>query len=544
MPPSFPGSVSTICSAPPPARGKVVSTKPRSCARHAATSSSAATGRSGRSEAVAPARSGSPETKNGLEVALKIVPREGKAAYRAEREAEAAARLRHHRASAPTSARRQHVYIAYEYVPGRTFRKASERRARRRRRPSRPRPSLDALSHAHTRHRPPRRQTREHPLVEEGVEVSIRLLDFGLAQFEEVDALTATGATSPGHPRLHLARAPAQGSRQRAPPAMSGPWASSCGNRWRAFNPSSQRPPVEDSRDDRGGGSPAPAGKTGSPETPARRVEAGARAPPARRPPAPRWRKELRPPLEAGGVRRRWQGPSRGKISPSVRSRRARRTDAGAGAAMLPFYPRLSAAARGLAGLPAFLEPRAGLALTLVAPILPLGIVSLGLASSTAPSRSPGSPLLARCRYGSRVRRRAGSRAVGLLALVPLVAVPGARSATRRAPQALAAVPVAAFAAGLRGWDLPFRQGAEPPLGIQGDAGAAPQPLACSEASTRAVSPSRPGACRVAVALPFARTPWRLAGIGAARSRPRSSRRRRSGSAVRTPVWLASPRSC
>src|SRR5881398_2917809 len=37
------------------------------------------------------------DEQTGLDVALKIVAREGKAAYRAEREAEAAARLRHER---------------------------------------------------------------------------------------------------------------------------------------------------------------------------------------------------------------------------------------------------------------------------------------------------------------------------------------------------------------------------------------------------------------------------------------------------------------
>src|SRR5204863_1667495 len=61
-----------------------------------------------------------------LDVALKIVAREGKAAARAEREAEAAARLRH-----PACLRTyglahdsRHVYIAYEFVPGQTFREA------------------------------------------------------------------------------------------------------------------------------------------------------------------------------------------------------------------------------------------------------------------------------------------------------------------------------------------------------------------------------------------------------------------------------------
>ena len=66
------------------------------------------------------------DEQTGLDVALKIVPREGKAGLRAEREAEAASRLRH-----PTCLRayafgreRGHVYIAYEYAPGGTFRDA------------------------------------------------------------------------------------------------------------------------------------------------------------------------------------------------------------------------------------------------------------------------------------------------------------------------------------------------------------------------------------------------------------------------------------
>src|SRR3989440_12940328 len=63
---------------------------------------------------------------NGLDVALKIVPREGKAGSRAEREAEAASRLRHPSCQRAYGFGRdsQHVYIAYEYVPGRTFREA------------------------------------------------------------------------------------------------------------------------------------------------------------------------------------------------------------------------------------------------------------------------------------------------------------------------------------------------------------------------------------------------------------------------------------
>ena len=61
---------------------------------------------------------------NGLDVALKIVAREGKAGTRAEREAEAAARLRHPRClrAYAFDGDERNVYIAYEYVPGRTMR--------------------------------------------------------------------------------------------------------------------------------------------------------------------------------------------------------------------------------------------------------------------------------------------------------------------------------------------------------------------------------------------------------------------------------------
>jgi hypothetical protein len=62
------------------------------------------------------------DERTGLDVALKIVPREGKAATRAEREALAAAKLRHERCLRAYGLDRdaRNVYIAYEYVPGQT----------------------------------------------------------------------------------------------------------------------------------------------------------------------------------------------------------------------------------------------------------------------------------------------------------------------------------------------------------------------------------------------------------------------------------------
>src|SRR5207302_4430444 len=64
------------------------------------------------------------DERTGLDVALKMVGREGKAAARAEREAKAAASLRHPRCQRVYALARDpgHVYIAYEYIPGRTLR--------------------------------------------------------------------------------------------------------------------------------------------------------------------------------------------------------------------------------------------------------------------------------------------------------------------------------------------------------------------------------------------------------------------------------------
>ena len=66
------------------------------------------------------------DERSGLDVALKMIPREGKMAERAEREARAAAALRHPRCQRIYALARDpgHIYIAYEYVPGRTLRQA------------------------------------------------------------------------------------------------------------------------------------------------------------------------------------------------------------------------------------------------------------------------------------------------------------------------------------------------------------------------------------------------------------------------------------
>src|ERR671923_248994 len=136
------------------------------------------------------------DERTGLDVALKIVPREGKAATRAEREALAAARLRHERCLRAYGLERdvRNVYIAYEYVPGQTMREALragelkdeaavETAAQ----------VLEGLAHAHARGIVHRDVKPSNVLVAESDAMSVRLLDFGLAQLAEEEPLTATG---------------------------------------------------------------------------------------------------------------------------------------------------------------------------------------------------------------------------------------------------------------------------------------------------------------------------------------------------------------
>ncbi len=136
------------------------------------------------------------DESNGLDVALKIVPREGKAGYRAEREAEAAARLRHERClrAYGFGSDAGHVYIAYEYVGGRTLRDAMRagelRDAEAVEAASQ---ILEGLAHAHQRGIVHRDVKPTNVLLADGDGISVRLLDFGLAQFDEADTLTAVG---------------------------------------------------------------------------------------------------------------------------------------------------------------------------------------------------------------------------------------------------------------------------------------------------------------------------------------------------------------
>ena len=136
------------------------------------------------------------DERTGLEVALKIIPREGKAADRAEREAEAASRLRHERClrAYGFGSDSGHVYIAYEYVGGRTLREAMRSGDLRDGQAVEAAAQiLDGLAHAHGRGIIHRDVKPSNVLLAEGDGISVRLLDFGLAQFDEAETLTAVG---------------------------------------------------------------------------------------------------------------------------------------------------------------------------------------------------------------------------------------------------------------------------------------------------------------------------------------------------------------
>src|SRR4029077_19397667 len=137
-----------------------------------------------------------PGERTALDVALKIMAGEGKAAARAEREALAARRLRHERCVRAYDVGHDpsHVYIAYEYVPGRTLRetiRAGELSARDA--VGVAAQVLDALAHAHRAGIVHRDVKPANVLVEDRDEIAVRLLDFGLAQFDGADTLTAVG---------------------------------------------------------------------------------------------------------------------------------------------------------------------------------------------------------------------------------------------------------------------------------------------------------------------------------------------------------------
>jgi serine/threonine-protein kinase len=462
------------------------------------------------------------DERNGLDVALKIVPREGKAASRAEREAEAAARLRHPGCQRAYGFGRdsQHVYIAYEYVPGRTFREALrggelddaaaiEAVIQ----------ILDALAHAHRRGIVHRDVKPSNVLLAEGSRVSVRVLDFGLAQIQEAETLTAQGDV-PGTLAYIAPERLAGGPTTEAADIWAVGvmlWEALAGRHpfWRSSLLETARA-IEEG---------APALESRRPDLPRPLLTAVGRAldlDPRRRPDAAALAGALR---HAGRKRRRRKGRGQSLVVPAAAPQFLPPALAALFAFWtawaIPFYPGgwpfgLAALAAGATALHA----RAGVALALAVPILPLGNFALGAAvlygfaallllvvnwreSRTGLLFTLG-PLLA---------------PISGLGLLPLAAL-AIRSPVRRGTQIVAAVLSAGLVAGIRGAPVPFDRSAAPSLGVAASA----DPFDVGSALWSALL-SRPGLAvetvvlaAVAVLLPFARARglWAVAVLGAA----------------------------
>jgi len=462
------------------------------------------------------------DEQNGLDVALKIVPREGKAATRAEREALAAARLRHPHCLRARGFERdtRNVYIAYEYVPGQTMRQALragelndaaavEAGAQ----------VLEALSHAHARGIVHRDVKPSNVLIAESEELSVRLLDFGLAQLAEEESLTATGDV-PGT----LAYVPPERLRGETGNAAADVWAvgvllweSLAG--WHPFWNGSL---LETAKRIETGAAPLAQARPDLPKQLAALVDRMLALDPAARPPAGRLAHELREAF-VERLRRRTKRPELPVRAPiQLAGPAAAGVFAGWTAAALPFFPGFFAPLLGLLAFALTLvQPRLGLAFALAVPVLPLGNVSSGLAFVYGAVACAWLALSWRSpRDGLFLALGPLLAPVAALGLLPLAAQ-GMRSLPRRALQVAAAVVLAAIVAGLRHAPLPFT-GATPPKGL-GIAGSE-DPFAVATALWRALI-RHPALllealalAAAAVALPFARAKglWAIAGLGAA----------------------------
>jgi Protein kinase domain len=405
----------------------------------------------------------------GIEVALKIVPREGKAASRAEREASAAARLRHPGCQRAYALARdsRHVYIAYEYVPGRTLREALRAGAVDDAAALEVAAQIcEVLAHAHEHGIVHRDVKPSNVLLADDDQISIRLLDFGLARMDGEETLTAAGDV-PGT----LAYIPPERLRGQESGAPADVWAVGV-LLWEAlagWHPFWKGSLLDTARRIESGAISLGRARPDLPRPLIALVDRALSVEPGKRPSAAR----LAVALRATRHRRERQARSLPRFAPPPLGRFAPAAAAalfvGATASALPFYP--SGWPLGLAAVAAALtlaRERAGLALALAVPILPLGNTSAGLAWAYA------ALALAWLAFGWRDPRSALFFVAGpvlapfsLLGLLPLAAQ-GIRSGARRVAQVAAAVFVAAAVAGLRGGALPFTHSAPKPLGLDG----------------------------------------------------------------------------
>ena len=421
------------------------------------------------------------DERTGLEIALKIVPREGKRASRAAREMEAASRLRHERCvrAYDFGGDSGHVYIAYEYVEGRTMREAlREGKLGDRDAVEAAAQILDALAHAHRLGIVHRDVKPSNVLVEEAPTISIRLLDFGLAQFDEADTLTAVGDV-PGT----LAYIAPERLRGGDATAASDVWAVGV-LLWESLageHPFWGVPLPQVAAAIEAGAAPIGTTRKDLPPAIADAVSSALAIEPSRRPSAERLAVDLRSALTS--PRRDRTKPSRPRqaasapraVQPSLPLERRLVPAALAAvtvtlaATLLPFWTPALVLLLALAAGGAMLRaPRLGLAIALFVPVFPLGNIAQAAAVTYA---AVAAAWLALCWRDARAGLLfvAGPllASVGALAMLPLSVQP-ARGRARRALHAFAGVLAALAVAGLRGQPVPLTGAIVPNLGIDG----------------------------------------------------------------------------
>jgi hypothetical protein len=413
------------------------------------------------------------DESSGDQFALKIIAKEGRAASRAEREAEAATRLRHPHClrAYGLESDAKHLYIPYEYVPGSTLRQALrtgelgdegavEAAAQ----------VLEGLAFAHARGIVHRDVKPSNVLLVEEEHVSVRLFDFGLALMADADTLTAVGDV-PGTlayispERLH--------GESAGPPADV--WAVGV-LLWEALaghHPFWRESPLETGEEIKTG---APSIAEARPDLPRGLIAAvddALSVEPGRRPPAASLARELRDAWREQSPRRARERPrvrlDRRKVAERVGPAALAALAAGWAAAALPFYPAfwpvlLAALAAGLM----MARARLGLALALAVPVFPLGNISFGLAVLYA-SVAMGWLVLtwSDAHWGLLFCAGIVLGPIGLLGLTPLVVL-RARGALRRSLHAASAVLLAGAVAALYGTPVPFTGKRPASLGIDG----------------------------------------------------------------------------
>jgi hypothetical protein len=461
------------------------------------------------------------DEKTGLDVALKIVAREGKSAMRAEREAKAAAQLRHPACLRAYGFGRdsRHVYIAYEFVPGQTYREALRAGALTDRDAVEACAQVcDGLAHAHAAGILHRDVKPSNVLLMDGDRVTARVLDFGLAQMADAETLTEAGDV----PGTLAYISPERLAGDEATPAAD-VWAVGV-MLWEALagrHPFWRGSMLETARAIEAGARPLGELRPDLPKQLLRLVDSTLSTNPARRPDARDLAAALRGATSLGSTPRpAFKLPTRIEPGQALTAVLAALL-AGWTSSALPFYPHGWPVLLALVALAAtLLRERAGIALALAVPILPLGNNSLGLALLYS--------ALAACWLLVTWRE---PRATLLFVIGPLLApiaalglLPLAAARTRSAPLRMLAVAIgvltAALAAGIRHVALPL-VGGPAPLGIGVTGARDPFDVAGSLARAAGAHPAllleTCALALVALALPHAhaRGRWAAAGLGA-----------------------------